>query len=150
MYKARHIKFKELISVGPWHVKCYTISKHDEFRSEVIYNQSLNNLTEWLQEMNSFDPRHNHMAFLIVHEGTEGVFSLINTWVGSNMLQTHIYISSYEDPGDTKKISGDGLFACIWELEIINHERLSWVENILKKSEPDFSSYLKDIFSKEY
>ena len=150
MYKARHIKFKEVVSLDKWKIKCYTISKHKQFRSAKIYDQSISNLSNWLQEMNSFDSSHDYMAFLILHEGTEGVFSLINTWVGSNMLQTHIFISSYEDPSDTRKISGDGLFACIWELEIINYERLSWIENILKKPEPDYESYLDDTFSKSF
>lgn len=148
MYKVRHIKFKEIISVAQWKVKAYTISKNINFQADVTYAHVLKKLPDWLNQFNSFDASHENIAFLIVHEGTEGVFSLINTWVGKNMLQTHIFISKFDTPTSFEKISGDGLFACIWELEVINHEKDSWVNHILKKQEnPDYQSYLEDTFS---
>jgi len=149
MPKPRTIKFKETVSIKDWKVKTYTISEHEDFKSIAPYKNAVTMLTDWLVEMNSFDGSHENMAFLIVHEGKEGVFSLINTWVGNNMLQTHTFLSNYDDPQSFKKISGDGLFACVWELEVINHERNSWIKHILKKSEnPDYQSYLNDGFSR--
>ena len=59
--------------------------------------------------MNSFDGNHEHMAFLIIHECTEGVFVLINTWAGKNMLQTHINIA-HDEGGLFDKISGEDYF----------------------------------------
>ena len=145
MYKERFIKFKEIVSINQWKVKTYTISKNETFEANTTYQKALLNMPTWLSHLNTFDPSHENIAFLIVHEGTEGVFTLINTWVGSNMLQTHIYISKYNDLATFDKISGDGLFACVWELEIINHERNSWIVNILKKDEdPDYGTYLNE------
>ena len=142
-YKTRHIKFKETISVNDWNVKIYSISKTDDFNNEPFYKNVLQQLPEWLSMENSFNTSHNGMAFLILHEGTEGIFSLMNWWVGENMLNTNIFITDHQQLNVFKKISGNGLAPCIWELEIINHERLSWMSHVLKQYEnPDYESYL--------
>jgi hypothetical protein len=66
------------------------------------------------------------------------------------MLNTNIFITSPQKPCEFKKISGDGLAPCIWELEIINHESVSWTRNILKKEpKPQFVKYLKDVINKK-
>lgn len=99
---------------------------------------------------NSFDSHNDKTGFLILHSGTEGIFSLINWWVGNNMLNTHIFITKHNQTSDFRKISGDGLAPCIWELEVINHERISWTKNILKHpAKPQFKEYLSDVINKE-
>lgn len=145
MYVMRYIYFSELIKVSDWNIKIYTISDKKEFESQTTYMWAKQNLKSWLNQVNSFNPNHEQVAFLILHEATEGIFSLINTWVGKNMLQTHVYLTKYDKPNSFEKISGDGLFACVWELEVINHERKSWMKHILMQEEnPDLEHYLKD------
>lgn len=62
------------------------------------------------------------------------------------MLNTHIFITPHTSTNTFTKISGDGLAPCVWELEIINHERVSWTQHILKNMpQPDYKAYLKDI-----
>jgi len=151
MYKSRNINFKELLFVDDWRIKAYMITKKDTFSSFLTYKKAKENLPTWLMQLNSFDQSHDNIAFLILHEGSEGVFTLVNTWVGSNMLQTHIFITDYNNPEHFRKISGDGLSACVWELIIINHESNSWLNNILKISNnPDFDSYLNDTIKSGY
>ncbi|MEL6391314.1 MAG: hypothetical protein AAFR97_01090 [Bacteroidota bacterium] len=148
MYKARTIAFKELYTYANWTIKVYTISKHKNFDQLDIYERAKQEIPKWLSMENSFDASHESMAFLIVHAGTEGIFSIINWWVGTNMLNTHIFITKYENPSQFRKISGDGLAPCIWEMEVINHERIVWTEQVLKKDEPDYRAYLNTVFSK--
>lgn len=149
-YKARTIEFKELITIDDWHVKVYTITKHVPFNYPVFYNNVRVQLKSWLKQDNHFDSSNDKIAFLILHAGNEGIFSIINWWVGKNMLNTNIYITAPEKPDDFKKISGNGLAPCIWELEVINHERLSWITNVLKQNtHPDYSNYLADTISCE-
>ena len=53
-------------------------------------------------------------------------------------------------PNEFKKISGNGLAPCIWELEIIYHERTSWINNILKEEQnPKINNYLEDVINRE-
>ena len=66
------------------------------------------------------------------------------------MLNTNIFFTKPENPNEFQKISGDGLAPCIWELEIINHERISWTNNVLKNPEnPKYKEYLRDVMNKE-
>ena len=149
-YQARKIEFKELFEVGDWKIKIYTISKIGNFNYPEFYETVKLKLPEWLLLKNNFDSSNNKIGFLILHSGTEGIFSLINWWVGKNMLNTHIFITSPIETSDFKQISGDGLAPCVWELEVINHERISWTKNILKHpSKPKFGEYVKDIINKE-
>ena len=149
-YKTRKIKFKEIVEIDTWQVKVYTISKSGAFNHPLFYKSVISQLPSWFQQENSFDATNDKMAFLILHAGTEGIFSLINWWVGKNMLNTHIFMTNPEKPNEFEKISGDGLAPCIWELEIINHERISWIKNVLKQiPNPHFKEYLNDTISIE-
>ena len=149
-YETRKIQFRELIKINDWKIKVYTISKVREFNHDTFYQNALKELPEWLKIDNGFDSSNDKIAFLILHSGKEGIFSLINWWVGKNMLNTNIFMTDPKTPDNFKKISGNGLAPCIWELEIINHERESWTSNILKKEpKPQFENYLKDVINKE-
>lgn len=149
-YKTRKIKFRELIEINDWQIKVYTISKIGEFDHPVFYKNVIDQLPKWLKLENCFDASNDKIGFLILHSGTEGIFSLINWWVGKNMLNTNIFMTNPEKPNEFEKISGDGLAPCIWELEIINHERISWTNNILKQnSNSNFEKYLGDTIDRE-
>src|SRR5690606_14195760 len=148
-YQTRKIEFKELFDVGDWKIKIYTISKIGNFNHPEFYETVKLKLPEWLSLKNNFDSSDDKIGFLILHSGTEGIFSLINWWVGKNMLNTHIFITDPKKTSDFKHISGDGLAPCIWELEVINHETISWIKNILKHpSKPKFDEHVKDIINK--
>ena len=143
-YQPRKIRFKELVQLNNWQIKVYTIAKTGEFENDAFYGNVLKRLPEWLNSHNGFDSSNDRIAFLILHAGTEGIFSLINWWVGRNMLNTQIFITYADKPEQFEKISGEGLAPCVWELEIINHERVSWTTHVLKKNTADYGIYLKD------
>ncbi len=149
-YQARKIAFREILSVDDWQVKSYTITKKTSFGAETTYQAALQQLPGWLKMENSFNAQHQKHAFLITHEGTEGVFVLVNWWVGGNMLNSLIWMASRDHPEAFEQISGDGLMACVWELEVMNHERLAWLHHVLKQPhEPLFENYLKDTITVE-
>ncbi len=147
-YKERYIRFQRLLPIGDWQVKLYTISKTPDFRPTEVLKHLQHQLADWLKLENGFNAEHDHIAFLIVHAGTEGIFSLLNWWVGSNMLNTHIFFTPYEHLSKFERISGEGLAPCIWELEVIEHERQALIKHILKAEKADFDAYLADSFSK--
>ena len=149
-YKPRKIHFREIVTVEDWQVKVYTIAKEGEFNHPIIYKNILDQLPDWLKLENSFDASNDKIAFLILHSGTDGIYILINWWVGKNMLNTNIFFNNLKEPNEFKKISGDGLAPCVWELEVINHERISWTTNVLKQlSNPNYKEYLQDTISLE-
>ena len=148
-YETRNIHFKDLIEINGWKVKIYTISKSNEFDHPKFHQHVLTELPLWLSMKNSFNSTDLKTAFLILHSGTEGIFSLINWWVGENMLNTHIFLTNPIKPSEFRRITGDGLAHGIWELEIISHESNAWTNHVLKKEiNPDFNAYLKDVLNK--
>ncbi|MBV7269298.1 hypothetical protein [Winogradskyella luteola] len=148
-YKPRKIRFEELHKVNGWQIKIYTIAKHGDFDNTIFYNNAKGQLIKWLALTNGFNSKHNNIGFLILHAGTEGIFSLINWWVGDNMLNTHIFKTDYNNLTVFEKVSGNGLAPCVWELEVINHERLAWTNYVLKQEpQPDYNTYLNTTFSK--
>ena len=101
------------ITVNKWNIKIYTISKQGEFNQPEFYTAVKNTLTQWLSLKNSFNSANDEIGFLIPHSGGEGSLSIVNWWVGQNMLNTTIYFSEINSPNNFKKNSGDGLAPCI-------------------------------------
>ncbi|MEM6764871.1 MAG: hypothetical protein AAF824_07090 [Bacteroidota bacterium] len=142
-YRSREIVFREQIQVDDWTLKVYTISVSGAFEHEDFYAQVKQLLPVWLQLKNSFNAQHDHLGFVILHEATEGIFSLVNWWIGGNMINTHVFLTPHGTPDQFTQISGDGLFACVWEMEVLNHERLAWITHVLKNN--DTQAYLEDV-----
>ena len=145
-YQPRKLAFRELHRVDDWQIKIYTIAKHGDFTHPDFYENAKKRLPEWLKMHNSFAPENDKIGFLILHAGTEGIFTLVNWWVGRNMLNTHIFLTEYVTPDTFKLISGDGMAPCIWEAEIIDFERRAWIDFVLKKKEVDFLGYLGEFY----
>jgi hypothetical protein len=148
-YQPRQIKFKELIQQNGWRIKTYIISKNGDDENPVFYKHVLANLPVWLNLKNGFNDVHEHLGFLVLHLGTEGIFSIINWWVGANMLNTHVFLTKYDQLDSFQLISGKGLAPCVWELEIINYERIALMRHMLKPDKPHTEGYLSDIIAKE-
>lgn len=149
IYRSRKIQFRETVEIENWKIKIYSISKHGDFNFPEFYKNVIYKLPIWLKQNNGFNDQHSYIGFLILHAGTEGIFSLINWWVDLYMLNTNIYFTEYDKLDIFKKISGNGLAPCIWEFEVINYERMAWTKQILKKiPNPDFDTYLASNFNK--
>lgn len=89
---------------------------------------------------------HHFVAFVIIHEGIDGVWTLINWWTGKEMLRINTYFTDYQDTSSILLHPQKGAMACVWELPVINHEKNAWVTHILKQAdEPNFDNYFKDI-----
>ncbi|WP_431158980.1 hypothetical protein [Winogradskyella poriferorum] len=147
-YRVRYINYYNTIEVNDWKIKTYTISKSETFHYPEFYKEVLKQIPEWIKSDNGFNNDNDGIGFLILHAGTEGIFSLINWWVGQNMLNTLIFKSDYDQLHNFELISGNGLAPCIWELEVINFERLAWTKHILKSSpNPNYKAYLETTFS---
>lgn len=150
VYRARKIRFREVLDMYGWRIKIYTIAKDEKFNHPQFYINVKRELEKWLLLDNSFNSSNDKIGFLILHSGNEGIFSIVSWWVDKHMMNTHIFLSKLDDPSNFARISGDGLAPCIWELEVINHERISWIDNILKKTpEPDYERYIEDVINCE-
>lgn len=140
-YRERRVKYAGVKRINDWTIKVYTITTSELFKSNEVLVNVMDNLPGKL----SYAKDHHSTGFLIVHEGTDGVWSLINWWTGGEMLKTTTYFTSFEDQQTMTLCPNEGSMACVWELPIINHEKNAWIKHVLKKaSKPDFGNYFTD------
>lgn len=149
-YKKRPIRFLKIIEHDGWKIKAYSISCLKEVVNPGLLIYAKNNLNNWLSNNVNYNFPNYKIATLILHEGKDGCFAVINWWVNENMLQQHVYFSSYHLPNQFKFYSDNCMFACTWELAILWFERNAWVENILMKPHhPDYEKYLMQQMNEE-
>lgn len=143
-YQQRPIRFIEIHQHNNWQIKLYSISIKNEYVStENIQNAKLH-LDSWLSKSEIYNFETYKIATLILHEGKEGVFAIINWWIDENMLQNFVYLKMYNEQ-EFQLFSQDGICTCVWEMAVWWHERNAWVKHILcKHDRPDFQAYLND------
>lgn len=149
-YTTRPIRFLEVYECGNWKVKIYSISVHREYVKNEIVKIVKSNISEWLKNAANYPLETYQIATLILHEGKEGCFAIINWWIDDNMLQQFVYLSNNIDPNEFKLYSDKGIITCVWELEIIWFERNAWVKHVLTNpANADFTSYLNEHLNKD-
>ncbi len=144
-YKPRTIHFSELFQKQEWSVKVYTISNKNRFDSLEILEKAKELLPDLLLEAAESTLAVYKKAFLIVHEGREGVWILLSWWTGGEMLRTKVLFAAFEHPIVIKKSPYQtNALLCVWELEVFAHERNAWVRHVLVEN-PNFTAYLNDV-----
>lgn len=142
-YATRPIRFIEIHQHQGWQIKLYSISIKDEFVSQENIQKAKQHLDHWLSKSKAYDLDTYQIATLILHEGKEGCFAIINWWIDENMLQNFVYLR--EDDSEFELFSDNGMTTCVWEMAVLWHERNAWVKHILMKNEnPDFEAYLSE------
>lgn len=151
IYQPRKIEMRRVAPVKDWNIKVYTITFQEKFNSKTVLDNAIFKLPKWLEKAKLLGLETYKIAFLIVHEGRDGVWSLFNWWIGENMLQSVTFYTSFDDAEQFEETPKEGGMACIWELEVIDFERKMWIEHILKKTEkPDFARYLEQKISGDF
>jgi hypothetical protein len=97
-YKKRPIRFIELYAYDGWQITIYGISIKGEFVNEQNRINAKTQLHKWLQNSNNYELDTYKIATLILHEGKEGCFAIINWWIDENMLQQHVYLATNSNP----------------------------------------------------
>jgi hypothetical protein len=150
MYQPRKVELHELLTLNDWRIKVYTITHRASFASPHILANAIAQLPQWLANANVLKFPTYNIAFIIVHEGRDGVWTLVNWWLGGEMLQSFTYFTDYETPHEFTPLPRKGFMACVWELAVISFERAMWIEHILKKAkQPDFTAYCQQYLQKE-
>ncbi|OLT26506.1 hypothetical protein BJF83_21090 [Nocardiopsis sp. CNR-923] len=62
------------------------------------------------------------LAVLIVHAGGDGDYVLVHTWIEGNLSDLGIFTGPAERP-DLLRPARAGLAPCVWEAEVLAHER---------------------------
>lgn len=150
VYKPRKVEFYRLEETNDWNIKVYTITCRNAFESKGVLENVIENLPILLERSKLLGFETYKAAFLIVHEGRDGIWSLLNWWIGGEMLQSTTFYTDFNKPSKIQTRPKEGFMACVWEMAVISFERKMWIEHILKKAKnPDFTGYLGKYLSKE-
>jgi hypothetical protein len=85
------------------------------------------------------------VGFLLAHQARPACFVLLDWWQDGYDLKQRYYTSSLDHPDDLVEDSGDAV-GCVWELEVLLHERAAWIDHVLNGEVDDFQAYLQDVF----
>lgn len=143
VYKKRKIVYGDTAISGNWRVKVHLITYREKFGAVNVLQNAISNLPKWLEEFSRIDLPISMIGSLIVHEGKDGVWTLLSFWAGGNMLRTTTFYSPFTDESDFQLLER-GSMACVWELAVIDHERRAWVKHVLMNCIPDYAAYLND------
>lgn len=149
-YKKRNISFVKLFTHKNWKVKYYEIDTDKNRILPTNFAIAKQYLPLWLKQTEHYNLDTYNIATLILHKGKEGCFAIVFWFVDENMIQLYAYLASNQEPTRFLPFSDKGIVSCIWELEVIWHERKAWIKHVLKKAKaPDLRGYLNDCLGKK-
>lgn len=142
-YQTRPVRFLGLRQLYGWQIKLYSISARAEYVRPELVDEALRQLPVWLENHRNYPLELYRLGTLILHEGRDGNFAILNWWIDENMLQNHVYFSPEEAPYQFSLLSDKGMMSCVWELAVLWFERNAWVEHVLQHPEqPRLEAYL--------
>lgn len=141
-YQPRHIRPIALKTINSWALKLYVISKQNDFVDHAAIESGLDYATRNLPWPTT-NPLASKHGFITVHFG-DSIWILFDLWMDDIVRHFVFRADNVPNPNFTKG-PDDGTSACVWELEITQHERNAWVDSVLSRPEnPDYSSYLEN------
>jgi hypothetical protein len=141
-YRPRPIRFLELWESAGWTVKVYGISAHGEQPSAELCQAAKQLAQVRLPQPAATDERYG-AAILIVNQGADGNYVLIDWWLGENMLQHHVYSAPSGSSEHFHYATPDGLGFCVWELVVYGFERQAWIDTMLAAPQPSLAAYFE-------
>jgi hypothetical protein len=144
-YQKRPVRFLEVYQHDDWRIKIYSISVRNEFVNQQNVDFAKAQLSNWLEKTKNYPLENYKITTLILHEGKEGCFAIINWWIDENMMQLHVYLANNENPSHFELYSDKGIITCVWEMAVLWFERNAWVKHVLMNATaPDFEKYLAE------
>ena len=147
-YKPRHVRFIRREDVEGWQLKLYGIAPNgEEPRPEFV--EATRDLAATVLPQPPEGDDHYGVGFAIAHDARFVGIALVYWWKSENELHQRIYVSPKEDPTAWTHVENQPA-GCVWELEVVNFERLAWLEDVLSNPDgPDLDAYLERSFSRD-
>lgn len=143
-YKSRPVRHLETWAHEGWRVKVYGISGTGDAPSPQLVEAIKREATAKLPVPAVTDGRYG-VGFLYAHEGRDrGGYASVNWWENENELFHYQYEAPPDRIGELRPIEQTGgSSACVWDLAVIEHERMAWIECVLANDAgPDLDAYL--------
>ncbi|MGI9621663.1 MAG: nuclear transport factor 2 family protein [Acidimicrobiales bacterium] len=134
----RPTTFRGVTELAGWSLKIYELAATPDPIDESNMKAALDTSRRIIP-----DRPAGGLGFVIVHRGTEAIWVLVDTW-HAEIINQRTYRADLDTPTELVAVPAGGPTMCVWELEIIDHERRSYTNHILAPGEMQIDAYLAD------
>jgi hypothetical protein len=142
-YAPRQIRFHGLRIVGGWRLKLYSVRYEPDEISWEAFAPGLALAESALTDL-PVTPERPGVGFLIAHRGRVGNYAVLAWWDRENELPLRIFVSPDGRPESWRPGTASES-VCVWDLEILWHERQAYVTTVLAPTGPDIAGYLERV-----
>jgi len=147
-YRPRHVRFIRREDVEGWQLKLYGIAVNGQEPRPEFVEATRDLAAQVLPQPPAGEDRYG-VGFAIAHDARSVGIALVYFWKSENELHQRIYVSPKDDPAAFTQVENQPA-GCVWELEVVNFERLAWLEDVLSNpAGPDLDAYLERSFSRD-
>lgn len=90
------------------------------------------------------------LGWVVLHRGQDAAYVVAYSWVWNEVLEQHLAVAGRPELGaGGSEVTEFGVLdrrwmGCVWELAPLQHERISWIDNVLRPPTPDVEAYVLD------
>lgn len=130
-YVQRAMTFHGVVTTGDKHLKTYRIACASQVETQLPPLTQQQALLAQVLDDDEY-PNDHGLGFVIYHFAEDGDYLLVSTWCDANMLRHRVFkIETQHGSWQLISLAATHIIACIWELDIIFHERNAWIEHVL-------------------
>ena len=124
-YAPRPIRFDGVHAFGAWRVKTYVITHGERPFARARFDGAERLARGALPE--TVAPERPGAAFLVLHQGNGADYAVLGWWDRENELPLRVWIRD----GEEWRAARGGESLCVWDLQVVWHEREAWVATVL-------------------
>jgi len=141
-YQPRPVRSLGILEVAGWRIKQYVMT----VTPEDVPDPQLLSATAALAAVALPAATATHgVGFLLAHQARPACFVLLDWWQDGFDLKQRYFTSPLVHPDELVELPGESV-GCVWELEVLLHERAAWIDHVLNSEPDDFQAYLQDVF----
>lgn len=142
----RAIRAAGIVSHDDWRLKRYDITLDASPVSESDYSGGVALALSVLPRPAASANRPG-VGFLIRHSGRTVQYVVLAWWDNQNELLNRVYVRDLAAGTPWREAAG-GYSFCVWDLEVLWHERCAFVRHVLSPTEsPNLPAYLGDMMA---
>lgn len=143
-YAPRPIEFHGPREWGGWRIKLYSIRSGDRPLDWPAFAPALQ-LVEAALPIPAVALGRPGLGFVIAHQGRTGNYLVLAWWDNENELPLRVFVRG---PADADwRPARDGESICVWDLEVIWHEREAYIASMLTGAS-DAHGYLQRVIER--
>ena len=138
-YTPRRFRDGGLVALGTSRFKFYLIDSAGDASDADAMEAAVRDYARACPHVWTIDD--SALGHIIVHRGEEALWLLVQWWVGGGILRG---LLAKSELGQTRFVPADSsLIGCVWELQVVEHERTAWVRHMMSAA-PDMDAFLSD------